>query len=172
MPSFFLYLQLPDMILRTIQKELTSPASHKHFYPFWGPGLDSPWPGPSPSEAATFLTVGPGWIPLLLSPKNNRGDEKRVAMSQSLPSNLQRLPLDQQKRGEMKKMCQPRPLSPVFVRTASSAPKAFGAFSRQETKMLFSQTWWLRSSPSSGACLPSIGIFHLRLHSLLSERLQ
>lgn len=83
MPSFFLCLQLPDMILRTIQKELTSPASHKHFYPFWGPGLDSPWPGPSPSEAATFLTVGPGWIPLLLSPKNNRGDEKRVAMSQS-----------------------------------------------------------------------------------------
>ena len=70
------------------------------------------------------------------------------------------------KEGEMKKAHQPRLRSPVYVRTASSASKAFGAFSRQETKMLFSQTWSLRSSPSSGTCLSSIGIFHLRLQSL------
>lgn len=51
-------------------------------------------------------------------------------------------------------------------------PPAFGAFSRQETKMPFSQTGELRSSPRSGTCLSSIGIFHLRLRSLLPELLQ
>lgn len=58
--------------------------------------------------------------------------------SQPLPSDLQRLPLDQPKRGEMQKTHQPRPQTPVCVRTASSGSKACGAFSRQETKMLFS----------------------------------
>ena len=57
-----------------------------------------------------------------------------------LPADLQHLPLDQQKvggKGRMKETCQPHPLSLVFVKTASSASKAFGAFSQQETKMLF-----------------------------------
>ena len=97
---------------------------------------------------------------------NKKGDEKRFATVSALAIRSIVPASWSAKEGEMKKAHQPCLRSRVYVRTASSASKAFGAFSQQETKMLFSQTWSLRSSPSSGTCLSSIGIFHLRLQSL------